>query len=290
MLYTRGDGCEELAALLGDDARRVSSDLVEECVNYRADLLVTRRPPGAFDLVNVAMPVNFSKEAIEGVVAAVSGGPHSGLAARLAHGLSNRLAVPVAVASAFFNDEDKAEAEAAVDRFASQIVDADRLIIGAEDPSGFVSQLPERSLVVMGEPGGSFLARFFFGAGARLRAAVPAGAVIVRHGDPRVFHRMEEPVFVGPLHLASDALRLYEFPVIAVVDNGLLVGVVRRTVLEAAGDETPVGDLMEPARSVEVSARVEEVLVDHLRNDPIPVVDPKGRLLGTFFPDRISPP
>ena len=285
VLYTRGDGCEELATLLSDDARRVSGDLVEECIRERADLLVTRKPPGAFDLVNLAMPVNVARSKIDRVVAAVSGGPHSGLAAHLAQVLASRLAKPVAVASAFFDDENKAEAEAAVDRFADQMVEADRLVIGAADPQSFVTQLPERSLVVMGEPGGSLLSRLFFGAGARMRAAVPAGAVIVRHTEPRVFHLMEEPVFVGPLHHASDALRLHRASLIAVVENGLLVGTVRREELQTAGPSTPVGELMESPRSIDVAAHVSE---DQGR-DPLPVVDSRGRLLGTLFPGRISP-
>ncbi|HUO45460.1 MAG TPA: hypothetical protein VM470_01370 [Acidimicrobiia bacterium] len=290
VLFTRGGGCEELAGLLSDTAQRVSGDLAEFCVEQRADLLITKRPPGGFGLVSVAIPVDFVPDQIGRVVAAVSGGPHSGLVARLAGVLSGRLGVPAAVASAFFSDEDKSEAEAAVDRFADHLTDADRMIVAAEDPSGFVSQLPERSLVVMGEPGGSFLARIFFGAGARLRAAVPAGAVVVRHAEARVFHVMDEPVFVGPLHHAGDTLRLHHHPLMAVVENGMLVGMVRRNALEQANSEAPVGELMESARYVSISDAAAEAIAvgESIRPGPIPVIDQSGRLVGALHIPGLS--
>lgn len=280
VLYTRGGGCEELASLVSEEASRVVGDLGDACVSSRADLLVTRRPPGDFDLVSVAVPVGFSPSEVAQVVAAVSGGPHSGLAASLADVVARGLGVGLAIASAFFQDENKAEAEKAVDRFAEKIRGAERLIIAADDPSAFVSQLPSRSLLVLGTPGGSFLSRTFFGPGARLRAAAPAGAVMVRHAPPRVFHVMMEPVFVGPLHHAGDTLRLHDARVLAVVENGLLVGTVRRTTLMSALPHTPVGDLMEAPVSVQIDEPVQKV--DPSTNGPVAVTDAGGRLVGTL--------
>ena len=46
------------------------------------------------------------------------------------------------------------------------------------------------------------------------------------------------PVFVSPLRLADDTLRLHEQ--VLAVDEGLLIGLVRRESLEGAGD-SPVG-------------------------------------------------
>jgi CBS domain-containing protein len=194
--------------------------------------------------------------------------------------VAHRLGVGVTVASAFFQDENKSEAEAAVDRFAEEIPGAERLIIAAEDPQAFVSQLPARSLLILGAPGGSFLSRTFFGPGARLRAAAAAGAVMVRYAGPRVFHLMEEPVFVSPLHHAGDILRLHDAPVLAVVENGSLVGTVRRGSLMSAEPSTPVGDLMESPHSV----RIDEILPEagSLDDDSVAVTDGKGRMLGTL--------
>lgn len=278
VLYTRGGGCEELAGLISPEPNRVVGDLTAACIGKRADLLVTRRPPGDFNLVSVATPVGFDTAEVSGVVAAVSGGPHSGLAARLADVVAHRLEVGVTVASAFFQDEDKAEAEAAVDRFAEEISGAERLIIAADDPQAFVSQLPTRSLLILGAPGGSFLSRTFFGPGARLRAAAAAGAVMVRYAAPRVFHMMQEPVFVSPLHHAGDTLRLHYEPVLAVVENGTLVGTVHRRSLMAAEPSTPVGDLMESPQSV----RMDEVLPEagSPDADAVAVTDKKGRMVG----------
>jgi len=280
VLYTRGGGCEELAELISPEPSRVVGDLNEACISKRADLLVTRRPPGDFNLVSVAIPVGFDIVDITMVVAAVSGGPHSGLAARLADVVARRLGVGVTVASAFFQDENKAEAEAAVDRFAEQISGAERFIIAADDPQAFVSQLPARSLLILGTPGGSFLSRTFFGPGARLRAAAPAGAVMVRYAGPRVFHVMDEPLFVSPLHHAGDTLRLHDASVLAVVEHGVLVGTVQRRSLIAAGPETPVGELMEAPRSVLIDQAVLEL--GSGADDPVAVTDAEGRLLGTL--------
>ena len=280
VLYTRGGGCEELAGLISPQPNRVVGDLGGACIGKRADLLVTRRPPGDFNLVSVATPIGFNSVDVTSVVAAVSGGPHSGLAARLADVVAHRLGVGVTVASAFFQDENKAGAEEAVDRFAAEISGAERLIIAADDPQAFVSQLPTRSLLILGMPGGSFLSRTFFGPGARLRAAAAAGAVMVRYAAPRVFHVMEEPVFVSPLHHAGDTLRLHNASVLAVVENGSLVGTVRRRSLLAAEPSTPVGELMESPHSLQIDELIPEAA--SLDDDPIAVTDEKGRMLGTL--------
>jgi hypothetical protein len=139
-------------------------------------------------------------------------------------------------------------------------------------------------LIVMGEPGGSFLSRLFFGPGARLRAAVPAGAIVVRSAPLRVFHAMTDPVFVGPLHQAEDTLRLHRHPLLAVVENGLLVGVVRRSRLESAPPRTPVGELMEEAHPLAMQAPLGEKRVGGAGPGPWPVVDAGGRLVGTLHP------
>jgi CBS domain-containing protein len=284
VLYTRGEGCAELAAVVHPEPVRVGGDLAKACVEARADLLVTRRPPGGFDLVSVAVPVHFEPGRVRRVVATVAGGPHSVLAAGMAELIGSRLGVGIVFASAYFDAASRPEAEAALERLAGSLPEAERMLIAADDVSGFVGQLPDQALLVMGEPGGSLLSRLFFGPGAKLRAAAAGGTVRVRSAPSRVFHVMGEPVFVGPLHPAGDTLRLYDQPLLAVVENGILVGMVRRTALEQAGAWAPVGDLMETPRAVLIDQSLEDAMAIGAEFDrgPLPVTDSAGRLVGTI--------
>ncbi len=94
VLWTRGSGCASLAALLGGErAHKVEGELRTACIQERADLLVTRKH-SSFDLIDVAVPHHFVPERISNVVAAVAGGPHSSLAARVAGGVASSLGVP----------------------------------------------------------------------------------------------------------------------------------------------------------------------------------------------------
>lgn len=283
MLYTRGAGCAELAELLSKDATRVAGDLAEACANARADLLVTRKLPGGFDLVHVAVPVDFKPTGVKAVVAAVAGGPHSELNALLAAAIGRSLNVETMIATAYFSEETRTEAEETVERILAQQPGMPRLAVAADDPAGFISQLPDRSLLILGEPGGSFLSRSFFGPGARLKAKAPAGAVMVRYAPPRVFQVMGEPVFVGPLHLAGDTLKLHQQSMMAVVENGQLVGVVRRGTLQTANPEAAVADLMEAPVAVRWDASLEEAgSMDGIDGSPLPVTDGDGRLVGAL--------
>lgn len=283
VLYTRGQGCAELADLLSASATRVAGDLAEACLESRADLLVTRKPPGGFDLVSVAVPIDFQPTEIKAVVAAVAGGPHSEMNISLAEVIGRRLGVETIAATAYFAEAARPEAHQTLDRVAAGIPEMKKLVIGAGDPSEFIGKLPERSLLVLGEPGGTFLSRLFFGPGARLKAKAPAGAVMVRYAAPRVFQRMSEPVFFGPLHHAGDSLLLHETALIAVVDNGVLVGVVRRSVLEAAGPDVTISELMEAPISVPWDAPLGGLDSEMSQGPgPIPVVDQSGRLIGAL--------
>jgi len=283
VLYTRGQGCAELADLLSSSATRVAGDLAEACLESRADLLVTRKPPGGFDLVNVAVPIDFQPTEIKAVVAAVAGGRHSELNISLAEAIGRRLGVEIIAATGYFAEAAKPDAHQTLDRLASGIPEIKKLVIGADDPTEFIAKLPERSLLILGEPGGTLLSRLFFGPGARLKAKAPAGAVMVRYSPPRAFQRMSEPVFFGPLHYAGDSLRLHSTALTAVVDNGVLLGVVRRSVLEAADPEVTISELMEPPISIEWDSMIEDLSVDLTHGPgPIPVVDPAGRLIGAL--------
>jgi hypothetical protein len=261
----------------------VAGDLAEACLESRADLLVTRKPPGGFDLVSVAVPIDFQPTEIKAVVAAVAGGRHSELNVWLAEAIGRRLGVETIAATAYFAEAAKPDAHQTLDRIASGLPEMKRMVIGADDPTEFIAKLPERSLLILGEPGGTFLSRLFFGPGARLKAKAPAGAVMVRYSPPRVFQQMSEPVFFGPLHQAGDSLRLHSSALTAVVDNGVLVGVVRRSRLEDADPEIAVSELMEPAISIPWDLAIDDLDRDLARGPgPIPVVDQTGRLVGAL--------
>ena len=282
VVYTRGQGCAELAELLSSSATRVGGDLAQACLESRADLLVTRKPPGGFDLVSVAVPLDFQPTEIKAVVAAVAGGPHSELNVTVAEALGHRLGVEIFAATAYFAPAAEAEARETLGRVASGLPEMSRLVIGANDPTEFIAKLPERSLLILGEPGGTFLSRLFFGPGARLRAKAPAGAVMVRYAPPRVFQHMSEPVFFGPLHHAGDSLRLHSCALTAVVDNGVLVGVVRRSTLEAADPAVTLAELMEPPISIPWDQVIDSIDANVVQVGPTPVVDHAGRLIGAL--------
>ena len=283
VVYTRGLGCAELAELLSSSATRVAGDLAKACLESRADLLVTRKPPGGFDLVSVAVPLDFQPTEIKAVVAAVAGGPHSELNVSLAEAIGHRLGVETFAATAYFAEAAEAEAHQTLDRVAAELPEMSRLVIGADDPTAFIAKLPERSLLILGEPGGTLLSRLFFGPGARLKAKAPAGAVMVRYAPPRVFQSMSDPVFFGPLHHAGDSLRLHDCALTAVVDNGVLVGVVRRSILESADPEVTLSELMDAPISVPWDLSIDQ-LDGNLAHGvgPIPVIDDAGRLIGAL--------
>ena len=284
VVWTRGKGCSELAGLLGTgEPSRIGGDLVDECVSARADLLVSRRLPGSFELVNVAVPVDFEPENVTKVVSAVAGGPHSALAATTGALLAERLGVEAEMISAARPDDGVEEAEEILERIGLEVPSMSGRVVEVEGVAELLADLEEGSLLVIGAPGGSWLQRARFGPGARLRSKAQAGAVIVRSAPDRVFQHMGEPVFVGPLRQANDTLRIHDEGVLAVADEGLLVGLVRREHLVSAGDAV-VGSLMEQAVSAKVDETVNDARVheETFGEDPIPVTDHEEHLVGAL--------
>lgn len=283
--WTRGQGCSELAALLTDaEAVRVSGDLAETCIAQRAGLLVGRKLPGKLDLVSVAVPIDFDVRMIRTVVAAVSGGPHSVLAARVAQRLGTALGLPALMACAHRDAGDRTAAERTVRQLAATVPGLAHRLVEAPSVPVLVRQLPERALLVFGAPGGSWFQRVLFGQGARLRVAAPAGAVIVRQAPPRVFQHMGPPAFVAAQRSADDVLRVHRERIMAVVEDGRLRGLVRRTSLAAARPGTRIDTLVEAAPSLRADQPLEDAraLVAVFGTDPIPVVDRTGRVVGSF--------
>jgi Mg/Co/Ni transporter MgtE len=92
---------------------------------------------------------------------------------------------------------------------------------------------------------------------------------------------MGEPVYVSPLRLADDTLRIHTENTLAVADAGLLVGLVRREGLIKAG-KSPVASVMEEALSVRHDETISKArqLEPTFGRDPIPVTDHDEHLVG----------
>ena len=172
---------------------RVTGDLDEACIRARADLLVTRKPPGGFSLVSVVSPLDFEPTEVTAVVAAIAGGPHSELNVQVSDHLARRLNVDVHIATAYTDKDASEVAESLVARLGEFVPHAKQLSIQATDLTEFVKALPSGALLVLGEAGGSLLSRLVFGPGARLRACRDVGVAHdargaergrVRGGDP----------------------------------------------------------------------------------------------------------
>lgn len=282
VVWTRGKGCAELADLLAEgEPTRVSGDPGEECISRRADLLVARKLSNSFDLVSVAVPVDFQPENVTRVVATVAGGPHSLLAAETATQLGSALGVPSEMVSASGPDHDVASAQGILDEIGSRLPRLGGRVIEVDGISELVETLDDGALLVLGASGGSWLQRSMFGPGARLRRTAQVGAVIVRSAPDRVFRFMGDPVYVAPLRQADDTLRFHTENTLAVAHDGLLVGLVRRQRLMDAGQD-PVESVMEDAVSVRVDETISEAweLEPTFGEDPIPVTDHEEHLVG----------
>lgn len=282
VIWTRGRGCAELAELLSNgEASRIAGDTTEECIDRRADLLVARKFPGNFDLVSIAVPVDFHPEHVTSVVATVAGGPHSLLAAETAAGIANALEVPAEMVSASGPEGDPQSVAEVLDQIGSSLPSLSRRVVEVDGVTELVDTLDEGALLVIGAPGGSWLQRSMFGPGARLRRTAQAGAVIVRSAPDRVFRFMGEPVYVAPLRLADDTLRFHQENTLAVADGGRLIGLVRRERLVIAGGAA-VGTLMDEAMSVRFDETMTEAweLEPTFGEDPIPVTDHQENLVG----------
>lgn len=280
VVWTRGRGCSELAGLLGPSSR-ISGDPAKECIEQRADLLVARKLPGNFDLVSVAVPVDFQPDKVTSVVATVAGGPHSRLAAETAARLGASLGVPAEMVTASGPEDDSSAVVEVLDYIGDDLPTLERRVVEVDGVTELVDSLDEGALLVLGAPGGSWLQRAMFGPGARLRRTAQAGAVIVRSAPDRVFRFMGDPVYVAPLRQADDTLLFHGEHTLAVAEEGRLVGLVRRQRLVDAGPE-PVHSVMEEAVSVRVHETIEEAweLEPTFGPDPIPVTDEEENLVG----------
>lgn len=293
VVWTRGAGCAELAvALSSTQPARVQGDLRKACVDARADLLVTRKLATSFDFVSVAVPHDFSPDRVAGVSAAVSSGPHSELAAMVALRLARALQVDAEMVSAYPESGARDGARRIVEALAEAVPGLPFRVVQADGAAAIIDSLPAQALLVLGAPGGSWLQRAFFGRGARLLHRAAAGAVVVQNAPPRVYHHLIEPNYVS-LHLhAGEALRVMEHAVVPVLDEGRLVGVVRRSALERTAETSSVEAVMEAPIYIEAAASLAQaaLVVGRLDGSPVPVVDGALRLIGSVAsPDGEGP-
>ena len=289
VLWTRGEGCRELAELLaGERSIQVAGDPHEAGVRFRADMVVMKRV-GSLDLLPVVAPTAFDAEGATHVVAAVGEGPHSQLATIVAGRLAERLGVPAEAVMAVLPGSPRAPARRTLDRARAKAGIPGR-VIEADSETGLLESIESSTLLVIGAPGGSWLHRQFFGPGARLRTHAPAGTIVVRDAPQRAFHLMSDLSGVSKHLRIRDALAIVEEAVTPVVDDGHLVGVVRKQRLADAPPDGEVADVMETPAFVEAIDAVTEIahVVDFYEGSPIPLVDRKGRLVGLLDPARIA--
>ncbi len=261
---------------------RVKGSVHDACVEARSDLLVAKRLSSSLDVVSQVVPDGFDPASTKHIVAAVSGGPHSPLAARIARRLGEAMDAKSLMVCAYRDDETHAEALGLIERLYSEVPGLEYRTVEADDAAGLVAQLPEQSALVVGAPGGSWLQRTFFGQGARLRQNAPAGALVAMAAPERVYQAMGDPVFVGSLREVGDILRIHGERILAVADRAVLVGVVDRETLEHSDPGTMVHEVMSEPVSVPLDAPLSEARALAVRFDgeAIPVTNEAGYLVG----------
>ncbi len=282
MLWTRGEGCEDLARLLGD-AAPVDGDLRSACLDRKADLLVQRRL-SSFDLVSTAVPQGFDRKTVTGVVAAVGGGPHSQLAASAAERLAESLGVGGRLVTGARGPDEREEARHLVETLAGAVPGLVPEVVEVEGAGDLVDALEDGMLLVVGAPGGSWFQRQFFGPGRQLIRSAPGGVIVVRSSPRRCFQAAEPVEALSPHLPVEEAIRLAEYPLTPVADEGRLVGLFRNSPTIEQG--TTVGEVMSEGVFVSVDDPIDAVaeVAGFFDGSPVPVVDRDGSLSGAVTP------
>jgi hypothetical protein len=284
--WSRGEGCLPLATCLSEAAPiQVSGDLRQSCVSQRIDLLVTRRL-SSFDLVPIIVPHQVDLERVQAVTAAVGDGPHSQLAVAVAMRIGDAIDVPAELATVYRAPDEISAATARLSRLANSYPKLGQRAVNAPNAARLIDSLSPGTLLVVGAPGGSWLQRQLYGTGHRLLVTAPCGVVVVRSAPRRCYQSATDPTGVAlGCHLTvGDALRLMTYAVVPVVDERLLVGVVRVSSLADVDPTLPIAAVMEPPvaiAGVEPRTAVAD-LRDFFGDSPVPVVDAAGYLIGTI--------
>ncbi len=259
----------------------MEGDLTRACIEARADLLVTARA-SAFGLVSTAVPHAIDPDRkIPAVVGAVGTGPHSPLVANLTGLIATGLGTAAVLVTMSRSDAEHKQAWETLESLNPLAPEADTRVVRAEMGVGRIDSLLSDALLVLGAPGGSWWQRQFFGPGRRLIHRAQAGSVVAKAAPRRCFQAMSDITPLGRHMRSSDALAVMAHSAAAVVEDGILVGIVRRSTLAEVPTGT-VGSTMEPPASVKAGDAVEAAatLEDFMDGSPIPVVDDGGRLCG----------
>jgi len=282
VVWTGGAQSRTLAEVLGDvTAHKADANVAGSCIDARAGLLVARHL-SSFDLCNVAVPHGFSRDTTRSVVAAVGSGPHSHLAATIAHRIALELAVPARAVYGRRQGDERPQAQAVLSNIAAGLPDLGVETIEADNPAAMVGSLPAGTLLVVGAPGGSLFQRQFFGPGARIQAKAPNGTIVVKHARPRVYQIMQLPTAFGPHMRVADAARLAADQHIIIALDGQLLGIVYAQTLRQARPDHELQAVMEDPVFLNADEDLDYAteLIAH-RGSPIPVVNAQRRLIGT---------
>lgn len=285
-VWTRGEGCEELARAVAErEPIRVEGDLRTACIGARAGVIVTTKLT-SFDLLPTVVPSGVDFDQIGSVVAAVGSGPHSVLAARVAVRLAHRIGVEGSMVSVSPASDHDAAAQATLDEISTLVPGIPATLVRESGARALVDDLPPDAVLVVGAPGGSWLQRQFFGPGRQLVVHSKAGAIVVRDAPRRCFHLAGEPAALGVGLRIADAGPLMIHPAMAVVNDGILVGIIRTQHLLAAPPDDSIESIMEDAVFLQADDPVDAAgdLTSFLGGSPIPVVDANGRLVGSLAP------
>ena len=282
--WTRGNGCQPLANVLGEGtATAIRDDLGRACVDERVDLLIARRLSN-FSLVPVVVPHSLDLDTVASVTVAIGDGPHSPLAVAVGHRIAAALAVGWEVVTAYRGEAELSEGLGRLARLAGPYPSAQREAIETKEAGGITDRLSPDSLLVLGAAGGSWFQRQLFGPGHRLTVTAPGGTVAVRSAPRRCFHALGDRhgTVVGPQMPVSEARRIFDLAVIPVAEAGRLVGIVRNQSLAEKAEDEVVADVMESPVSVAatepISVAIE--LAGFLDGGPVPVTGSGGELLG----------
>lgn len=281
VLWSRGEGCAQLAELLAAEAvYQIDGDPRRACVDHRADMVVMKRL-GSFDLVPVAAPSGLDPGAVSTVVAAVGEGPHSELACLVAARIADALGVDAEAITAVRPGEPRATHRGLAERLGAAAGISGR-VVEADSASGLIAHLDDGALLVLGAPGGSWINRQFIGPGARLMSQAPSGTVVVRDAPRRAFQTMTEPEALSVHMRAGDAVAVIGGRVMPVTDDGTLVGVVRAAAIADAEPGAVLADLMEDPPLIDVCEEIDGLasLAEFFEGDPLPLVDESGSLRG----------
>ena len=282
VVWTRGAQCRALAEILGDGiAHKAAANVAAACIDARAGLLVARHL-NSFDLCSVAVPHGFNPDTTLSVVAAVGSGPHSHLAAIIAHRLSQQLGIPARAVYGRRQGDEQLQAQAVLATVAADLPDLAVETSEATNPAAMVSSLPAGTLLVVGAPGGSWFQRQFFGPGARIQAKAPNGTIVVKHAPTRVYQIMQPPTAFGPHMRVADAVQLAADQHVIVALDGQLLGIAYTQALRQAQPDHELQEVMDNPvflNADEHLGHATELVTHH--GSPIPVVDARTRLIGT---------